>query len=229
MRSNENELIMKAILSYKMLEIKITEQSFCEDSINEDACKDIKKNIFASINKVYFKRAYIKILVAAIVAISILITTVACVEPIRNYFFDIFDISINIVGNSDEIEQPKNTIQEVYLPRSILDNYTVLMEDYTKIDVTVIWETDNDYILFAQAIVDGTEISIDKVEYSDYGQKNINGVTTLYINADGLYNVVWEQYGYLFILNCPETLGWEWIEEAITSLEIVDVEIQTNN
>ena len=222
MTKSDKTLIQQVLLDYAMIVPKKLESSPVElKSEDFENLNIIKENLLSQ----NCKHLVTKILLAAAITVSIMATLIACVESIRNFVFDVFDISINVTGVTDDSKKAKIEIEDVYIPKNIANTYKTVLEDYSSSSVTIMWETNGDYTLFSQSIINGTEISMDKNEYSDYGQKMIDGIAVLYVNSDGFYNVVWEEHGYLFLLNASTSLGWEWIEKAITSLEIVDVNI----
>ena len=227
MKSNE-ALIKHVLLDYALIIPKRLEASSLElkeeDYQNLDA---IKNTVLYKSNQGHSKHIIAKILIAAVIAVSLLVTLIACVESIRNFVFEIFDISIDVTGDSETQTIVKESIEEVYSCSLLSQNHEIIVEEYTSIGTMIAWVTGDNFTVLEQSIIDGTTVSLDKDEYSDYGWKKIDELSILYSNSSGYYNIVWEQYGYLFTLNCPESLGWDFVEEAITSLEIVDVPIES--
>ena len=231
-RYNKN-LIKDAILNYKLIiPNKIYSQYSIYNEDNDINLKTIKEKILIELEdreRAIFKPVF-KVLIVAIITISILITCIACVESIRNFVIDFFDISIDIHDNDSNINDiKKEFIEEVYLPSSVSNTYDIVLEDYSTAGTFICWMHEVDNIVLQQIPRSESEISLDNEEEGIYEFQNIGNVEVFYTLTNNYYNIVWKQYGYLFIFSCPDSLSWEWIEEAITSLEIVDVEIQTNN
>ena len=222
MTKSDKTLIQQVLLDYALIVPKKLESSPVELKSEDFENLNIIKENLLSQNR---KHLVTKILLAAAITISIMTTLIACVKPLRNFFIEIFDIAIDINGFENAEIPNKTAIEEVYIPNFINEHFMLAMEDYNENNTTLVWLTDDAYIMFQQLLNDGTNISIDKNENTSYGYKTLNNIEIFFTCTDGAININWNQYGYLFHISCPDSLGWEWIEEAITSLEIVDVNI----
>ena len=223
MTKSDKTLIQQVLLDYALIVPKKLESSPVEfKSEDFENLNIIKENLLSQNHK----HLVAKILIAAVITISIMTTLIACVKSIRNFIFEIFDISVDATGAVNDPDVVKHSIEEVYSFSSLYENYDVIMESYTSTSTMIVWMTEDDLTVLQQMLIDGTIASIDKDDGSDYGCKNIGGISILYTDSSGYYNVIWEQYGYLFTFNCPNALGWKFVEETITNLEIVDVPIE---
>jgi hypothetical protein len=220
-------LIKHALIDYALVIPKKIENHSRElDNTDYHNLNKIRESILSESNRKNNKHIAIKILIAAAITISIMTTLIACVKPLRNFFIEIFDIAIDINGFENTEIPNKTSIEEVYIPNFINEHFMLAMEDYNESNTTLVWLTDDAYIMFQQLLNDGTNISIDKNENTSYGYKTLNNIEIFFTCTDGAININWNQHGYLFHISCPDSLSWEWIEEAITSLEIVDVPIE---
>ena len=222
-------LIEKALLKYNKIELekidalpkidpKVKERldqkmyAFFDDYFNNKAkAKKIRNNI--------------KILIVAAITIALLAFCISCAEIIRNFFVEISDIAINISGKDEEeiIGEVKDSIEEVYVPSYIPSGFVSTDRFSSANGREISWLNENgEIIILNQSTLNGG-ISIDNEHAIKKGFKNVKGSDVYYVLNSGMYIIAWEQYGYFFSLACPESIGWDEIENIISSLEENDI------
>ena len=166
MTKSDKTLIQQVLLDYALIVPKKLEYSPVElKSEDFENLNIIKENLLSQNHK----HLVAKILIAAVITISIMTTLIACVKSIRNFIFEIFDISVDATGAVNDPDVVKHSIEEVYSFSSLYENYDVIMESYTSTSTMIVWMTEDDLTVLQQMLIDGTIASIDKDDGSDYG------------------------------------------------------------
>lgn len=174
------------------------------------------------IRKIKFTRL-VRILVAAALIIASLVTVVACVKPLREFFVETFEkftrVSPAVSNPETEAEVEKTSIEEIYQITKIPEGYIELQCDSSDIDVLTILMNEMDTIIFTQNLTSGYDITVDS-ENGSYEELSIDNTEILYFVNKGYRTFIWEQYGYVFTLNCSESISLDESIEIIKSLEV---------
>jgi hypothetical protein len=165
----------------------------------------------------------IRILVAAALIIASLVTVVACVKPLREFFVETFEkftrVSPTVSNPETEAEVEKTSIEEIYQITKIPEGYIELQCDSSDIDVLTILMNEMDTIIFTQNLTSGYDITVDS-ENGSFEELSIDNTEVLYFVNKGYRTFIWKQYGYVFTLNCPESISLDESIKIIKSLEV---------
>ena len=168
------------------------------------------------------KRAVAAILVAIFL---LAVTACAAIEPIREFFIEVFDEYIRV--EVDDPVAPNNRNEEdVIPPKTIEIAYTIsnlpeefiLIEDSRNIAViTKCWmDNTSTIVLYEQNILYNNDITLDNS--SQYSEITIDGRTVFKYYSDGMYVLMWKEHGYLFSISCSDTIPWETVVDMVTGL-----------
>ena len=166
------------------------------------------------------KRAVAAILVAIFL---LAVTACAAIEPIREFFVEVFDSFIKV-----EIEDPEapGADEEIY-PETIEQAYGIanipndfILTDNTRAPETTmtVWiNPDSAMIILIQNTIKGNNITMDgdNVEYEEI---IIEGRNVFKHHGNGLYTLLWKEHGYLFSISCSDTIPWETVVDMVTGL-----------
>ncbi len=184
--------------------------------------ENVKKALSAQDVRAHSVKRLGTVLIAAAIIIATLVTLVACIKPLRNFVIEQFEkfarITVDDQGETDPIQ--RNTIESVYVPQGIPDDYVEISFEKDEIYVVTAWTNDTGLIVFTQdpAGINGS-ITIN-TQGAEYKELYVDGMQVVYSLKYEEYTVVWQYDGYVFSLSCPESFGWEKIEYMITNLTV---------
>ena len=153
-------------------------------------------------------------LIAAILVIATLITTVACVEPVRNFFEEITEKFISLTPNDGAYQ--KSTIEEIYLPKLLPETAVNIQQNVNEFGVTTVWIDGEDMVMLRQLPLEGSNIDLD-IENNDFSRKNVAGMDVYYTLKYSSYGIMFCKDGYSFTLSCPERYTWNDVKKIIKS------------
>jgi hypothetical protein len=176
----------------------------------------------------------IAIVAAILVSICVMFTVSAEIRnAVADFFVKAYETftQLIIVENSEGDKDVTNetptqpevvyptSIETEYIPSYIDDNnYIQLDKIANDVSVLTVWTNDAYIIDLTQTIVDKNDIAIDN-ENLLLQSKVIGDKEIFYFLKNGIYIVIWKDYGYVFNMSCDEILGWAEIEKIIVSLE----------
>ena len=165
-----------------------------------------------------------KFVAAILVAIFLLaVTACAAIEPIREFFIEVFDEYIRVeVDNPDASENKEEvlpkTIEVAYSITNIPDGFVLVDDSRSIISIASFWINDDGSVLiFEQNTLEGNEITMDG-DNAEYGEIIIEGRTVFRLYSDGMYVLMWKEHGYLFSISCSDTIPWETVVDMVTGL-----------
>ena len=225
--------VTKATLKKCLLESTLTEIREIDGKNYSIEAKDaFKARISGIINGEKKKKSksvkqVIVILIAAVLlSLSIMFTVSAEIrDVISDFFVSTYEkfsvLNINSENESEPSVTYPQSLEQVYIPKYIKDNgYIEIEKDILNTISLFIWANDVSTIDLTQQIVGDGDLDIFlNTEDTHLNRVNLNGKEIIYILRDGLYTVIWVDYGYLFTMGCEEFLGWSEVEKIILSLE----------
>ena len=159
------------------------------------------------------------ILIAAIVAISLLLTSCAAYvfrEEIAGLWISLFDDHMHVEGAGDsEITE----IETVYLPTYIPEGHTLTIDEDCLAYVYRIWKTDQTKITYRQDLLNGGSI-VDS-EDADYEVIELGGYTVHKLIKDDVIQLIWRQEDYVIRLS-TYNLGYEETLKIFESIERIE-------
>ena len=166
------------------------------------------------------KRAVAAILVAIFL---LAVTACAAIEPIREFFIEVFDEYIRVeVDNPDASENKEEvfpkTIEVAYSITNIPDGFVLVDDIRSIISIMTMWlKDDGSVLIYEQDIISENEVNLDG-DNAEYGEIVIEGRTVFKHYSDGMYVLMWKEHGYLFSISCSDTIPWETIVDMVTGL-----------
>ncbi len=239
--STVNKAMLKeCLLESIMAEIKEIEAMDYPDTKASDGFKErIKSTINAdktAKKKRFSKKVAIALVAAVVLSLSIMFTASAEIrQAVADFFVKAYETfaQLIIVENDEtdtatpDSEQPQapitypTIIETEYIPTYIESNcYEQLDKIQNVQSVMYIWSNGTFIIDLMQGIIDSNDITLD-IENSLHQTTYIDNKEVFYSLRNGIYTVVWLEYGYSFSLSCDEALGWEEVEKIVLSLEPV--------
>ncbi len=225
MTNSQIEVLKIALLNVEREELRLLDSLPDENYEFSDEHKARMKRMvykYDHSNKTMPKKLSI-ILVAAILAITLIMSISAIRIPVVNFFVEIYESFISIFIDSDNTNETNNT-HEIYMPQYIPKHYKQSRCFSNNYNVITTWinEYDNNKITINQNILNVSQSFID-FENSDYSELVINEQKFYYMVKNGNVTYLWHYDQYIFTLTCPETLGLEEIEKIICSMEVSQV------
>ena len=166
------------------------------------------------------KRAVAAILVAIFL---LAVTACAAIEPIREFFIEVFDEYIRVetenpeAPGADEEIYPE-TIETAYAITNIPGGFTIIDDTRSPESTMTLWMNEEaSVIIFQQNPIEGNNIKLDG-DNAEYGEIVIEGRTVFKHYSDGMYVLMWKEHGYLFSISCSDTIPWETIVDMVTGL-----------
>ena len=225
MTNSQIEVLKIALLNVEREELKLLDSLPDENYEFSDEHKTRMKRIvdkYDRSNKTMPKKLSI-ILVAAILAITLIMSISAIRIPVINFFVEIYESFISIFVDSDGANDATKT-QEIYTPKYIPEHYQQSQNFSDDYNIQTTWKNtaDNSEIIINQCKLSTSQSYID-FENSDYIEYVISEQKFYYVVKNGNITFLWHCEQYLFTLSCPETLGLEEIEKIICSMEVSEV------
>ena len=161
---------------------------------------------------------------AVLVAIFLLaVTACAAIEPIREFFIEVFDEYIRVeVDNPDASENKEEvlpkTIEVAYSITNIPDGFVLVDDSRSIISIASFWlNEEGGMLVFEQDTLEGNNITLNG-NNAEYGEIIIEGRTVFKYYSDGMYVLMWKEHGYLFSISCSDTIPWETVVDMVTGL-----------
>ena len=155
-------------------------------------------------------RKKVTLLAASILILMLALTACLFKEEIRDFFISFEDATIKFFYPSQEdgydyVEYNFEFIPEGYLLKDefIDDNHQLL-----------IYSNNEHSISIGQGNVKTSTSRID-TEDGSYQTATVNGHTVYFNLVKNTYNLLWKAEGNVFLLTCPEYLGWSTVEDII--------------
>ena len=160
------------------------------------------------------------IMIAAIVAISLLLTSCAAYvfrEEIAGLWISLFDDHMHVEGAGDsEITE----IETVYLPTYITNGFILTREEDNYREIYRLWYNgDNANITYKQSVI-GRIYNLDS-EDADYEVIELGGYTVHKLIKDDVIQLIWRQEDYVIRLS-TYNLGYEETLKIFESIERIE-------
>ena len=159
------------------------------------------------------------IMIAAIVAISLLLTSCAAYvfrEEIAGLWISLFDDHMHVEGAGDsEITE----IETVYLLTYIPEGHILKIDENDSTRVYKLWERDNTRVSYRQDLINVSSI-VDS-ENADYEVIELGGYTVHKLIKDGVIQLIWRQEDYVFCI-ATTNLGYEETLKIFESIERIE-------
>ena len=180
----------------------------------------------------YTKNLRNKKIIIILIAAAIILTGCTAIKPIRTA---IADFIITIFDNGSFVDKStdkngKDRITEFYSPGFIPEGYEFVGEEINKFNDNLIINRDLKYkngdkmLYFIQLEAKSTmTLDTENAEIKTFKVNNIECMSSRNINC---YIVIWEQYGYRFILEMPNDMPEKTASDIIKSLKGIEF---TNN
>lgn len=222
MTNSQIEVLKIALLNVEREELRLLDSLTSEKYEFSDEHKARMKRMvdkYEHSNKTMPKKLSI-ILVAAILAITLIMSISAIRIPVVNFFVEIYESFISIFVDSNETNDT-SVIQEIYTPQYIPENYQNSQNFSNDYEIQTTWlnTIDGKIIKINQRKLSDSQSYID-FENSNYNEMMIDQQKVYYMIRNNTIMVVWCNEQYFFMISCPEKLGLEEIEKIICSMEI---------
>ena len=225
MTNSQIEVLKIALLNVEREELRLLDSLTSEKyefSAEHKARMKRMVDKYEHSNKTMPKKLSI-ILVAAILAITLIMSISAIRIPVVNFFVEIYESFISIFVDSNETNDT-SVIQEIYTPQYIPEHYQQSQTFYDDYNILSTWinKIDNSKININQRMLSELQSFID-FENSDYIEYSTGQQKVYYMIRNSTIMVIWCNEQYFFMISCPETLGLEEIEKIICSMEVSQV------
>ena len=177
----------------------------------------------------YAKSRRAKKTVIILIAAALILTGCTAIKPVRTVIAD-FIVTIYKEGSFVDKSTDKNgkkRITEFYTPAFIPEGYEFveeiknkLKEDYT-VNRYLKYKNGDEELIFCQLTVQ-TSLTLD-TENAVIKTFTVNGIECMSSENTDNYIVVWEQYGYRFMMTMPAEITEETAKRIIESVEKVEV------
>ena len=224
MNKNLLSLIKRALYDAEVIEIKRLEALPEAPFSPSEECISRARTEFAQGKRQVARRKTLKgvvaILVAAILLISVTVTCIAFRENIKEFFIEKFE-KFSIFTTPD-VTTDKTEIEEFYLPAYIPEGFTKtdVFEDST--EVMIVWEREDEMIVYSQSLLTKSAIIKIDTETSDYQTKDVGERTVYYISHYSEYFMIWRAEDYSFTLKCSNSYTCEEDERINDGIVIVN-------
>ena len=184
-----------------------------QEKILTQACKE------AYAPKLTTRRA----IAAVLVAIFLLaVTACAAIEPIREFFIEVFDEYIRVeandptVNDTGENDYPE-TIETSYIIQNIPSEFMLIDNSENILSTMSLWmDSEGNMLVYEQNII--TEESETRLDNGEYSEITIDEKIVFRLYSDGMYVLMWKEHGYLFSISCSDTIPWETVVDMVTGL-----------
>ena len=226
--------VTKNILEKCLLQVTLDEIKEIEAMNYEiKACASFKKRIEKTVAKgekkkkaSALKKAIVILIAAVILSFSVMFAVSAEIrEAVSDFFvFTYKKFSMVYVNDEDNTEDSfgyPQSIEQLYLPKYIKDKgYAEAYSHCGTLRALTVWENDTVAIDLSQSAIVNLHLSLN-TENANLQRAYIDNKEVLFVLREGIYTVVWTDYGYLFTMSCDGISGWEEIEKIILSLSPV--------
>ncbi|MBR6922530.1 MAG: DUF4367 domain-containing protein [Clostridia bacterium] len=180
----------------------------------------------------YTKKSRVKKIVIILIAAAILLTGCTAIKPVRtaiaNFIITIFEKGSFIDKSEDK--KANDRITEFYSPKFIPEGYELVEEktDKTKADRIILRVLefkcgDNELSLYQ--LTSKSTMTLD-TENSEIKTFRVNEIECMSSKNDDGYHIIWDQYGYRFLLSMSADFTEETAIKIIESVEKIEF---TNN
>lgn len=177
-----------------------------------------RKSLFYKATKTVPRRIAV-ILIAAVITFAMMMSVSAIRTPVLNFVIKTYDSFISIFVEKDEKIKLPTSIENMYIPKYLPEEYIQLSAENYGFNAEAIWMKDDSIIMLDQNIInEQNQIKIDNQKI-DYETITINKYNIYYYVKDGYYFVIWSDNYYIFTLTCPEDINISEIEKIIASME----------
>lgn len=211
----------KEVMRFKNLPCQNTELSKeFENNIHKLAKK--RKNLIWQATKTVPRRIAF-VFIAAIITFCMMMSISAIRLPVVNFFVNIYEEFISVFIEEDEDVEIPNTIEEIYHPSYMIDNYTLLSNTANDNYVENIWmDTSNNIMILTQDILKTDyQVHLDN-QGVNYQPANFTNTNVHFMSKNGQYIFIWTNEYYLFELICSTQTELDEIEKLIDSLSVVN-------
>jgi hypothetical protein len=228
MTTEDMEFIKRSVIEYIRLE---RQQLDSLPSLDPEEKEIFDKRVFAAFDKYFEERERskrikrrVRLLIAAVISISLLVFCISCRKLIRNFIIEVKDIAVDYIGKKEEdiVGVLKESIEEKYVLTYVPDGYREEHSSFSNAGYYSYWINEageDEAIVFDQMLISGSHISIDREHVTEKGKKHFEGLDIDYVIIKSDVFMIWEYNGYVFQLLCPEKVGWDTIEKIISNLE----------
>jgi len=139
--------------------------------------------------------------------------------PVINFFINVYEDFISIFVDEEESYIKPQQIETIALPSYIVDGYSLEVSQNYGQDAESIWfNTNGDVIILTQHILENEFQSFIDNKNLDFQTEDANGLTLYFVAKNQYYQIFWAKNGYLFSLNCAESISFNNIKEMISSI-----------
>ncbi len=173
----------------------------------------------------YTKKHRIKKIVIILIAAAVLLTGCTAIKPVRttiaNFIITVFEKYSSVDKSTDA--NAKDRITEFYSPGFIPEGYEFVEEEIDKLNEELIITRDLKYIkgskelCFTQLIAKAT-MTLD-TENAEIKTFKVNGIKCMSSKNDDGYHIIWDQYGYRFLLSTSADFTEETAKKIIESVK----------
>ncbi len=159
------------------------------------------------------------VFIAAIITFCMMMSISAIRIPAINFFVNVYEEFISIFINEEEGYIKPQTIESVSLPSYTIEGYYLEdSQNYGK-DAESLWFNENgEVIILSQHILENEFQSFIDNKNLDFQTDDANGLPLYFVAKNQYYQIFWTKNGYLFSLNCSETIPFTKIKEMISSI-----------
>ena len=219
-------ILEKCLLQAALDEIKEIEAVNYEIEASASFKKRIEKAVAKGKRKT-LKKAILILIAAVILSFSVMFAVSAEIrEAVSDFFVFTYKrfsmVYVNDEDNTEDSFKYPQSIEQLYLPKYIKDKgYAEAYSHCGTLKAITAWENDTVAIDLSQSAIVNLQLSLN-TENANLQRAYIDNKEVLFVLREGIYTVVWTDYGYLFTMSCDEILGWEEIEKIILSLSPVN-------
>lgn len=159
------------------------------------------------------------VFIAAIITFCMMMSISAIRIPVINFLVNVYEEFISIFVDEEEGYIKPQTIESISLPSYTIEGYYLEdSQNYGK-DAESIWLNENgEVIILSQHTLENEFQSFIDNKNLDFQTENANGLTLYFVVKNQYYQIFWTKNGYLFSLNCSETIPFAKIKEMISSI-----------
>lgn len=219
----KSDILKKALLDSTLKEIKAIEEvgyPIIKTDLEYD--RKIYNEIGKSKAKINRRNIRISILAAILVTLTLIMSISAIRTRVVDFVVSIYEKFICLSIDEDEFIKPKS-IENNYNITYIPSGYNLHNKSVNQMYIQTKYCKDSYSIKLFQQVISIKNANLDN-DYVDYTVKFVNDIKIYYTLKNQKYTIVWLNYGYSFMLSCPEKLGWKEIEKIILSIEEVPME-----
>ena len=216
MTKNETALIKKALFAVAMQEVKLMD-SFPEVDLphSEEYLSSIV-TIPCQVRIIKDKKHSLKkkLLIGLVAALLAVLTACALSKPIVDFVERVHNGFTELISGENDVKK----IESFYMPTYLPEGYKIASESYHESSFSVVWENEENKIIFYQRILSNSSIIID-TEDATYDSLYIDEQKVYYALKNHQYSFFWENDVYSFQLQCSDTIPREEIEKIISNIQ----------